>query len=103
VPEINPYLTQCLRCNKTIPAAELEQAELCSDCESIIDRLINVILPLRDIVSQHQYQFINGVLVDAQSANAILTVYDHLSPALQVKYLEYPVDRMAAIAWQLVS
>lgn len=44
-----------------------------------------------------------GVLVDIQTANAIVTVYDALSEANRAKFTALSVDRAADVAWKLVA
>lgn len=43
------------------------------------------------------------ILLDQQTANAILTIYNALSVANQKKYLTYPILKMADIAWKLIA
>ena len=41
---------------------------------------------LRQIVREHQYQKIDGSIIDATSAHAMLLVYDNLSPVNREKF-----------------
>jgi hypothetical protein len=45
---------------------------------------------------------IDGVVVDATTAAAILTVYDVLKPANRARLAVLRIDRMAAVAWRLL-
>ncbi|WFE38040.1 hypothetical protein [Micromonospora sp. WMMD998] len=45
---------------------------------------------------------IDGVLVDATTAAAILTVYDALKPATRAKLAALRIDRMAQVAWKVL-
>lgn len=57
----------------------------------------------REIVDEASGMEIDGVLVDMQSANAIVSVYENLSEPNQAKFIEYPIVRMGMIAWELVD
>ncbi|GLY98830.1 hypothetical protein [Actinoplanes sp. NBRC 103695] len=48
------------------------------------------------------FRKIDGVVVDATTAAAILTVYDALRPTSRAKLAALPVDRMAHVAWRLL-
>lgn len=41
--------------------------------------------------------------LDLQTANAMLQVYQSLSPAHQAAYRAWPVDKAATFAWRMVS
>ena len=58
---------------------------------------------LRNIVKEHQAEEIEGVLVDATTANLLVKVYDGLNDRNQERFLEFPIDRMAEIAWRLTE
>ncbi|MFI6242801.1 hypothetical protein ACIBEF_23285 [Micromonospora sp. NPDC050795] len=45
---------------------------------------------------------IDGVLVDATTAAAILTVYDAIKPATRAKLAALRIDRMAQVAWKVL-
>jgi hypothetical protein len=76
-----------------------------ADIEAVPDDASNgdphVITLLRD-AARGQWRKISGVVVDATTAHAILTVYDALSPANQARLAAMPIARMATIAWQLL-
>jgi hypothetical protein len=63
----------------------------------------NTIEQLRDIVKNHQYQKIEGVIIDVMTASAILQVYDNVNETNKEKYSRLPITRMAEIAWQFVK
>jgi hypothetical protein len=46
---------------------------------------------------------IGGVIVDATTANAILTVYDASTPKTQVKIASLPIAIMASFAWRVLN
>lgn len=57
---------------------------------------------LRTVV-RHGVRKVDGVLVDATTANAILTVYDALNESGRAKLAAMRIDKMAAAAWKLVT
>jgi hypothetical protein len=64
----------------------------------------HIIEMCRKIVANHAAKMIDGVLVDAQSANAIITVYDALGARNQAKYGAMTnVVRMGELAWELIA
>lgn len=62
-----------------------------------------IIAACRSIVANGQYEKINGRMVDAFTASAIVKVYDALSDASKQKLLALPVTRMAAIVFQVLK
>ena len=58
---------------------------------------------LRKIVAEHQYAEIEGVLVDAFTANVICKVLDALSENNKAMMLSFPVANMADVAFKLTS
>jgi hypothetical protein len=83
----------------------------CEDCPDLgwIDALPNdatagdprVIEVLRE-VARGAFRKIDGVVVDATTAAAILTVYDAIKPATRAKLAALRIDRMAAVAWRIL-
>ncbi len=60
-------------------------------------------MAVRGIVREHTAREVEGVLVDVQTANAIVTLYDALNAENQ-EYLEsLSMERMGVIAWRLVQ
>jgi len=58
----------------------------------------------RAIVKKHAAQMVDRVVVDAQTANAIISVYDNLNAANQAKYAAMKdVVRMGEIAWAVLA
>ncbi|GAB1644352.1 hypothetical protein KRMM14A1259_47750 [Krasilnikovia sp. MM14-A1259] len=60
-----------------------------------------VIAVLREVACGHMRK-IDGVLVDATTATAILTVYDALKPPEKAKLAAMRIDRMAEVAWRVL-
>jgi hypothetical protein len=58
---------------------------------------------LRQIVAQHQAAKVDGVMVDATTANAIVQVLDALNPEIKEKYLNSPIQIMAKLAMSEVK
>ncbi|MEV0396505.1 hypothetical protein [Polymorphospora rubra] len=83
----------------------------CPDCEGLaeIDALPDdatagdprVIELLRE-AKRGNFRKIDGVVVDATTAAAILTVYHALKPATRAKLAALPLHRMAEVAWRLL-
>jgi hypothetical protein len=60
-----------------------------------------VIEPLRE-AARGAFRKIDGVVVDATTAAAILTVYDACKPTSRAKLAALRIDRMAEVAWRLL-
>ena len=58
---------------------------------------------IKDIVKKKQNKRIGGVIVDMQTANAILKVHKALNGANRKKYERLPISKMADVAWKLVK
>ena len=58
---------------------------------------------LRWVLEHHQCALVEGVAVDVQSANAIVTVYDNLSEKNKPKFLAMPIGKMGDVAWQVIA
>jgi len=63
----------------------------------------NYIEACRWILENHQCLVINSMLVDAQTANAIITVYDALGKEQQEKVLFIPIKKFANFSWKQVT
>lgn len=58
----------------------------------------------RRVVEQHQHVEVEaGVLLDATSANMLLTVHEALSPANQAKFEAMDLLTAVQVGWELVS
>jgi hypothetical protein len=58
---------------------------------------------IKRIVADHAYEKIDGTIIDATTANIILTVHDALGKANRVKFLGEPIERMADLAFKLTK
>lgn len=62
-----------------------------------------IIAACRSIVADKQYAKINGFMVDTFTASAIVKLYDAVNDANKAKLLSVPVQRMASIAFKVLS
>ena len=58
---------------------------------------------LISIVKRKQHQKIDGVLVDMQTANLILKVWDALNSSNRKKFEKLSIKKMADVAWKLMK
>jgi len=63
----------------------------------------NNIEACRHIIRHHQCLVIDTVLIDVQTANAIITVYDALSEENKEKALFIPIVKLANFCWKQVK
>ena len=56
---------------------------------------------IRKVASECQCAKIDGSMLDAYSASAIVAVYDRLSDENRIKFLGLPIPRMASLAFKL--
>jgi len=70
---------------------------------SLVAKESKKIETLRRILKEHQYEKIDGVIVDATTANAIITVYDALNSKFKKRFENEKIKQMASIAWSLMK
>lgn len=58
---------------------------------------------IRKIANEHQAASVDGFLVDAFSASAVVQVYDALNPTNRAKFEALAVGPMVALTWKLVG
>ena len=58
---------------------------------------------LISILKRKQHQKIDGVLVDMQTANLILKVWDALNSSNRKKFEKLSIKKMADVAWKLMK
>jgi hypothetical protein len=68
-----------------------------------VSTTMNVIDTLRHIIEQHNAQEIDKLLVDVQSANAVVSVHDKLNPQNQHKFTQLNIRTMVDVAWKLIG
>ena len=86
-----------ITCPDCPDAAELETIP--EDATTGDPHLIDM---LRDARDGHTRR-IDGVIVDATTAHAILTVYDAATPKTKAKIAGLPLTLMASLAWNILS
>jgi len=89
----DPHLVSCIDC------PDLAEIEAEPDDASAGDP--GVIELLRE-AKRGAWRKIDGVVVDATTAAAILTVYDACKPAMRAKLAAMRIDRMATVAWRIL-
>ena len=55
------------------------------------------------IVENHTAEKVEGILVDAFTASALVAIYEALSPENQERFDTPPLPRLAELAWKSVS
>lgn len=63
----------------------------------------NAIDAAYDVLEHHSARKVDGVLLDATTAKAIVTVHKALSPTNRRRFEGMDIERAARIAWKLVS
>ena len=58
---------------------------------------------IRRIVENHQYEKIDGLMVDGFTASAILKVYEAVNEANQAKLRNLPIRKMASVCLDLLT
>jgi len=61
-----------------------------------------IILKCRKALKDFSYFKVGKFLVDVQTANVLLAVYEGLGEANRRRFTEMPLQRMCEIAWKLV-
>ena len=63
----------------------------------------NNIDKIKDILKNKSMKKVSGVMVDMQTANAIVTVHKALGQSNRKKFEKLPIKKMASVAWKLVK
>jgi len=63
----------------------------------------NNIDKIKDIVKKKQFKRIGGVIIDMQTANAIMKVHKALTGANKKRYEKLSISKMASIAYKLIK
>lgn len=58
---------------------------------------------LRRIVEEHQAARVEGKVVDATTANMLVSIHDALNEKNRAHFLALPLPKMVALGWKLVS
>ena len=67
------------------------------------DVRVNKFSQLKEVVQTHSAKEIDGVLIDVQTANAILTVYGALGSDNKEKFISGNIEKMAQVAWKMIE
>jgi len=67
------------------------------------DPALSTIDKVRQVAEEHQCNRVNGVLLDALTANVILRVYDALNERNKAKLAAMPIRRMAEVALSVAA
>ena len=57
---------------------------------------------LREIIQTRKMQKLDGIVIDVPCANAIVYTYDQMNLANKAKFVTLPLNKMLAIAKQIV-
>ena len=71
--------------------------------ESVNEAKSKTIKAIGSIIGKRQAKKIDGVLVDMQTANVIMKVWNALSSSNRKKYEKLKIGQMAKVAWKLVK
>lgn len=58
---------------------------------------------IREMATMHTARMIDGVLVDAFTAQVIVRVYDAITPEHQAQLMTFPIDRIGHLCWKAVT
>lgn len=64
---------------------------------------MNKIELMREIVEGHSYKEIEGTIVDVQTANLIIKVYEGLGESNRDHFASQSIVKMADISWKLYA
>lgn len=58
---------------------------------------------MKRIVENRQYEEINGIAVDMQTANAVITVYNAINKKNKKKFSKLPLTVMVDLTWKMIK
>ncbi|WP_405101509.1 hypothetical protein [Oceanobacillus sp. FSL H7-0719] len=58
---------------------------------------------MREIVNGHSYKEIEGTIIDVQTANLIIKVYEGLRSELKDHFTSQSIIKMADISWKVYA
>jgi len=104
----DPRAVTCWPCRDTEDwLSYADMADLADSLPEATESEPDKITILREVTEKFSMRKIEGVVVDPQTANAILTVYDsdaaRAKPEFREKFATLPILRMANAAWRIVS
>ena len=62
-----------------------------------------IIKIMERIVKNRQYEMINDVVVDMQTANMIMTIYNAVNKKNKKKFSKLSLNKMVAIGWKIIG
>ncbi len=65
--------------------------------------MTEIITVMKRIVENRQYEVINGVSVDMQTANMITTIYNKLNKKNKKKYAKLDLNMMVNVGWKIIK
>jgi len=71
--------------------------------ESVNEVRSKTITAIGSIIGKKQAKKIGGVLVDMQTANVIMKVWNALNKSNRSKFEKLPIKKMATVAWKLMK
>ncbi|QWF78749.1 hypothetical protein [Amycolatopsis sp. CA-230715] len=104
-PEVtaNPRAVNCWPCRETEDwRSWMDEALFADELREATETEPDKIVILREVRDKFVGRKIEGVVLDPQTANAIITVYEMLKPELRAKFVARPILVMARVAWKLV-
>ncbi|MFD6073917.1 hypothetical protein, partial [Amycolatopsis lurida] len=104
----DPRAVTCERCQETEDwRAYAEMADVVDSLPEATEAEADRMVILRKAVADFVMVKIDSTVIDPQTANAIVTVYDHpkiaAHPTFRDKFVTMPVLAMANLAWKLIS
>jgi len=58
---------------------------------------------MKRIVENRQYEMINDVAVDMQTANMIMTIYNAINKKNKKKFSKLSLNKMVVIGWKIIG
>lgn len=62
-----------------------------------------IIKTMKRIVENRQYEEIDGIAVDMQTANMIYTIYSKINKKNKKKFAKLSLNKMVAIGWKIIK
>lgn len=88
---------------KTEPTRTRQHGTQVTSTTQLDDPGMARIAAIRRIVEHHQYEKIDGLMVDGFTASAILQVYEAVNETNQAKLRKLPIPKMASVCLDLLN
>jgi len=66
-------------------------------------KIKKIIKTMKRIVENRQYEMINDVAVDMQTANMIMTIYNAINKKNKKKFSKLSLNKMVVIGWKIIG